>query len=289
MRNHGKQLLGIALLLCCLLALTACSAISGVEQKISSIGTVTLEKQTAIEEAEAAFNALSADEQAKVSNYETLQAARAVLDELLAVSNVEQQINSIETVTLEKQTAIEEAEAAFNALSADEQAKVSNYETLQSARTTLDKLIEADKQEKEYRARKLKDQQDAVSLSEKIITMMGTTFKSPMNLTVENIWYLHAKFDTSESWYFTFQISAPNGYGVYLNEYYSMTLYEGDGADYITNLDSKLKEEVRFVNILGHGVLWQEGAGVMQNGGTQMSATDVQSVQSYYIKHVKSY
>ncbi len=285
MRNHGKQLLGIALLLCCLLALTACSAVSGVEQKISNIGTVTLEKQTAIEEAEAAFNALSTDEQAKVSNYETLQAARAVLDELLAVSNVEQQINSIETVTLEKQTAIEEAEAAFNALSADEQAKVSNYETLQAARTTLDKLIEADKEEKEKRARELKDQQDAVSLAEKIITVMGTTFKSPMNLTVENIWYRHTKFDTVESWDFTFQISAPNGYGNYVNEYYSMTLFDDDIAD----PDSKLKEEVRSIRILGMGVLWRKNAITMQYGGTQMSATDVQSVQSYYIKHVKSY
>ena len=198
-----------------------------------------------------------------------------------SVEGVEKKIDAIGYVTLDSQKAIEEAETAYAALKPEDQQKVKNYGTLQSARENFDRQKERDAQKK-------KDQQDAVPLAEKIITAMGETFKSPLNLTVENIWYMHNLFDTIESWDFTFQITAPNGFGTYLNEYYSITLYENEDTHELTNIDDALKQEVSFWKVLGQGVLWKQGATTMQYG-TQMAETDVKTVQEYYMKHVKAY
>ena len=200
-----------------------------------------------------------------------------------SVESVEKKIDAIGNVTLDSQKAIEEAETAYAALKPEDQQKVKNYGTLQSARESFDS-------QKEWDAQERKDQQDAVPLAEKIITAMGETFKSPLNLTVENIWYMHSLslLDTNEVWSFTFQITAPNGFGTYLNEYYNITLFETEDTHDLTNIDDALKQEVSFWKVLGHGVLWRQGATTMQYG-TQMAETDVKTVQEYYMKHVKAY
>lgn len=58
-----------------------------------------------------------------------------------AVTNVETLINEIGTVTTESDNAITKAEKAYNNLSADEQAKVLNYNTLQKAKDEYEKLV----------------------------------------------------------------------------------------------------------------------------------------------------
>ena len=76
----------LVILLC--FALCACGkseAVKNVEAMIDTLGEITLESIDAICSAEAAYHALTADEQEKVSNYETLTNARDAYYELALI------------------------------------------------------------------------------------------------------------------------------------------------------------------------------------------------------------
>lgn len=68
-----------------------------VEQKIAAIGTVTLDSEEAIQAARAAYDALSDQRKAQVSNYDVLLAAEKQLAQLQdeAVAHVEELIDAI--------------------------------------------------------------------------------------------------------------------------------------------------------------------------------------------------
>lgn len=61
-------------------------------EMINSIGEVTLEDQELIEEIEELYNSLTEEQKAKVTNYDTLVAARAKLNELIAAAPKEEVI-----------------------------------------------------------------------------------------------------------------------------------------------------------------------------------------------------
>ena len=107
-------------------------AANAVIDKINAIGSpITAADQAAIEDARAAYNALTGDQQALVGNYATLTDAEAAL----AVVNL---INAISSpITAADQTAIEDARNAYNALTGDQQALVGNYATLTDAEAAL--------------------------------------------------------------------------------------------------------------------------------------------------------
>jgi hypothetical protein len=116
--------------------------VKAVESKIKMISNpVTLADEKAVADARTAYDALSAEEKAQVSNYATLQAAEASLAGLKnnqSATTVEELIGKISNpVTLADEKAIVDARAAYDALSAEEKAKVGNYATLQAAETTL--------------------------------------------------------------------------------------------------------------------------------------------------------
>lgn len=93
-----KKALSFLLVLAMCLTLCACGkskAAAKVEELISTIGEVSLESKTAIDEAQKAFDALSADEKAAVENYFVL------VESLNAFKQLEE---------LEKQRLLEEAE-----------------------------------------------------------------------------------------------------------------------------------------------------------------------------------
>ena len=122
--------------------------IKSVEALIDAIGTVTLDSKSAIDEARAAYDKLTAEQQAKVSNYAALTAAETTYAKLVqdkadqdAADAVIAKINAIGTVTLKSKKAIDEARAAYDKLTAEQQAKVSNYATLTAAETTYAKLV----------------------------------------------------------------------------------------------------------------------------------------------------
>lgn len=113
--------------------------------QINAIGKVTLESKRLIEAAEAAYAALTESQQALVTNYETLTAARAAYDALVqaeadnqaAAQAVMDQIAAIGTVTLDSEAAIQEARTAYDALTAVQKALVTNLTVLTNAESTL--------------------------------------------------------------------------------------------------------------------------------------------------------
>ena len=129
--------------------------IKSVEALIDAIGTVTLDSKSAIDEARAAYDKLTAAQQARVSNYATLTAAETTYAKLVqdkadqdAADAVIAKIDAIGTVTLKSKKAIDEARKAYDKLTAAQQARVSNYATLTAAETTYAKLVAG----RQYRA-----------------------------------------------------------------------------------------------------------------------------------------
>ena len=124
------------------------NAANAVSAKIAAIGTVTLESKTAIEAARAAYDALTAEQKALVTNLETLTAAEAALKaatekaiaDQAAADAVAAQIAAIGKVTLDSQAAIEAARAAYDTLTAEQKALVTNLETLTAAEKTFTDL-----------------------------------------------------------------------------------------------------------------------------------------------------
>ena len=123
--------------------------IKSVEALIDAIGTVTLDSKSAIDEARKAYDKLTAEQQAKVSNYAALTAAETTYAKLVqdktdqdAADAVIAKIDAIGTVTLDSKKAIDAARKAYDKLTAAQQAKVSNYATLTAAETTYAKLVQ---------------------------------------------------------------------------------------------------------------------------------------------------
>ncbi len=119
-------------------------AADAVEAMISAIGTVTAESKDAIEEARAAYDALTDEQKTLVENYDTLTSAETALakieNDIKAADDVEAMISAIGTVTAESKGAIEEARAAYDALTDEQKALVENYEILTSAETEFNEL-----------------------------------------------------------------------------------------------------------------------------------------------------
>ena len=117
-----------------------------VETMIANIGEVVYfpgdatDSNAAITAAETAYASLTDAAKDLVSNYATLTAAREewngwkVLFDQAAASDVDTLIAAIGEVTFESRAAIEAAEAAYAALTDDEKAYVTLYETLVAAR-----------------------------------------------------------------------------------------------------------------------------------------------------------
>lgn len=112
---------------------------------IHAIGTVTLNSGARIEAAEKAYALLTESQQALVTNYQTLLAAREAYNALVAQAEEDQsaaqavieKIAAIGTVTLESEEAILAAREAYRGLTATQQALVSNYAVLVNAESAL--------------------------------------------------------------------------------------------------------------------------------------------------------
>ena len=118
--------------------------------KVDAIGDVTLDSKAAIEEAETAYAALTDTQKAAVADAKAkLDAARAKYDAMAALEAkakpVREAIDAIGNVTLDSKDKIEAAEAAYNELTEEEKAYVTNYNTLKTARDTYNDLLESDK------------------------------------------------------------------------------------------------------------------------------------------------
>ena len=111
--------------------------VNDVIEKIDAIGEVTLASEEAITAARAAYEALTEAQQAQVTNYDKLTAAEARLADLKAAKAVDDMIDAIGEVTLESESAIDAARAAYEALTEAQQAEVKSYDKLTAAEARL--------------------------------------------------------------------------------------------------------------------------------------------------------
>jgi len=110
---------------------------TGTIDALPAVDTITTSDKETIEQARAKYNALTDDQKAKVSE-ETL-AKLVAAESALQVATVSEEINalpSVDAITLDSKETIENARAAYNALTDDQKAKVSAE--------TLAKLVEAE-------------------------------------------------------------------------------------------------------------------------------------------------
>ncbi len=118
-----------------------------VEGLISNIGSVDANSGNAITAARNAYNELvSFAGNITISNYSTLTSAESAFAKY-AVQYVIDKINSIGEVTLDKESIISSARNAYDSLEEDEQALVTNYQTLVQAEkkfTNLEKSTQFD-------------------------------------------------------------------------------------------------------------------------------------------------
>ncbi|QOS66732.1 hypothetical protein GS424_009145 [Eggerthella guodeyinii] len=110
---------------------------------IDTIGTVTKYSKDCISYIRSAYEALSNEQKSLVTNLATLEDAEKAYSEIMSADCVDK-INDIGEVTLTKNTSIETARRAYDTLDEYGKTKVTNYETLVSAESTLKKLKEAE-------------------------------------------------------------------------------------------------------------------------------------------------
>ena len=114
---------------------------------IDSIGEVTLDSKSKIDEVKLAYNVLTDSQKALVTNYETLTNAENTYLKMSASKDlatpVENEINDIGIVYLneESKAKIDSARVAYDALADDVKPFVSNYETLTSAEARYEELV----------------------------------------------------------------------------------------------------------------------------------------------------
>ena len=113
-----------------------------VRNLIDRIDEVTLDSKTAVDTARKAYDALSEENKAKVTNYDKLVAAEKKLSKL-QIEHVEKLIDAIGTVTLDKEDKIKEAKEAYDALTDSQKKQVSNYDVLKKAIEKLEQLKKA--------------------------------------------------------------------------------------------------------------------------------------------------
>ena len=128
-------------------------AAKAVDDMIDAIGEVTLESEGAIDAARAAYEALTEAQQAEVKSYEKLTAAEARLAVLKPAKPVEKLIDAIGEVTLDSESAIQAARAAYDALTEEQKAEVKNYDKLTAAEAAYARLLaeQSERLEKIYK------------------------------------------------------------------------------------------------------------------------------------------
>ncbi|NLY82671.1 MAG: hypothetical protein GX078_07835, partial [Clostridiales bacterium] len=109
---------------------------------------IIIDLDTTIDTARKAYETLSEDNKANVTNYSKLKAAETALSKLqLQIDGAVKAINAIGKVNKNSKPAIEKARNAYNKLDKSLQKRVTNYQTLLSAESDLADEVAAEKVE----------------------------------------------------------------------------------------------------------------------------------------------
>jgi hypothetical protein len=137
-----KKILCIVLTI--LLALTVCGCKSeeakNADNLISAIGTVTLESEAKINEAQKAVDALTDKDKKQLDNLDTLNNAHITYEALL----VDDRISAITTVSIENRGVIADVRKMYDGCSPEVQALVTKLSALEDAETQLNALLVAE-------------------------------------------------------------------------------------------------------------------------------------------------
>ena len=119
-----------------------------VEELISSIGEVTLASEPVISKAAQAYDELTEAAKKLVSNHDALEAAKETYSNLVkeqenkkAAKTVIDTIDQLGTPTMANKAQVELARQLFDALTEEQQALVTNLETLATAEKTVEELV----------------------------------------------------------------------------------------------------------------------------------------------------
>lgn len=135
-----------------ILSVSACGkseAVIAAEKSIKEIGTVTLDSGKAIENAEKAIAALSAEDKEKFKKQDDFDEIKRRYNELQENKKVEDAIaliDAIGKVSLESSEKVSEAETAYKAISPEFQSKVTNKAKLDEASAAIKSLWTAEKE-----------------------------------------------------------------------------------------------------------------------------------------------
>ena len=102
-------------------------------RELGGVENVTLDSKTAIQAAIQAYNSLTGEQQELVTNYDVLEALAAAYDLLAAVDRVIRMIDAIGVVSQASGSQIQQARAAYDALTVEQQKQITNRSTLESA------------------------------------------------------------------------------------------------------------------------------------------------------------
>lgn len=151
-----KKITLFLLVLCVCIGLCACGkseAARAVDELIANIGTVTLENEQVILEAEEAVSVLSKKERGQLENIGLLEAARNTYNDLVAeqAAQIDDAILAIGEISLDSGIAISTARNAYDRCSENVQDAVHNYSILTDAEeaffmlrvATAEELIDA--------------------------------------------------------------------------------------------------------------------------------------------------
>lgn len=108
--------------------------------KINEIGTVTLDRGQAIEDAQTAYDDLSTESKTLVTNFETLSAAQTQLSILKSAQEVVDAINDIGTVTLASESKLNDIQKAYDDLPDEAKKYVTNLDKLKKAQNDFESL-----------------------------------------------------------------------------------------------------------------------------------------------------
>lgn len=101
--------------------------------ELGGVESITLESGTAIMAAINMYNALTGEQQELVTNYDVLEMLIRVYDSKAAIDRVTRLIDSIGAVSSASGSQIQEARAAYDALTLDEQKQIRNLSVLEHA------------------------------------------------------------------------------------------------------------------------------------------------------------
>lgn len=132
----------VMLIAAMMLSLTACKSeeTKNVEDMIDELGTISLESESAISAAEAAYRALSEEDQADVDNISTLLSARDKHN-VLIIDSVEDAIEFIGAVSLDSNDPIAAAWELYDTLPNDLKNQVDNFDVLEAATDELAQAV----------------------------------------------------------------------------------------------------------------------------------------------------